>query len=250
MLFFLRKIVEDVLMPIGFSGLLLILGTLFRRRVLLVAGIAVLLIPSAPLTSRLLLEPLENVYPAQTVSAAPTADAIVVLSGGILRGISPAGVQWGDSANRYFAGLNLALAQKAPLLVISAGAPHTAHSVSQGDILRQIAVERGFPSERIILTRPVLTTEDEASAISTLPGIHSVLLVTSAFHMPRAVLLFKSHGMDVFPFPTDQRVLGRRLEGSLLFMPDSSPLKETEIAMREYFGLAVYKIILIFRPGV
>jgi uncharacterized SAM-binding protein YcdF (DUF218 family) len=246
MLFFLRKLVEALMMPIGFSVFLLILGLVLRRRAPMVAAILVLCIPSTQLVSHLLLKPLESYYPAQTVADAPHVDAVVVLSGSILRGISPAGVQWGECANRYFAGLDLALAQKATLLVLSAGEPHSSLNVNQGSILRQIAISRGFPGERIIVTRPVLTTEDEASAISHLAGIHSILLVTSAFHMPRAVMLFRSHGMDVSPFPTDQRVTGRMVSESVGLIPDSSPLHSSELAIREYYGLVVYKTLLFF----
>jgi uncharacterized SAM-binding protein YcdF (DUF218 family) len=248
MVFFLRKLIEAMMMPIGFCGLLLILALILRRRSLIVAAILVLFTPSTPLVSHLLLEPLESVYPSLTVAAAARVDAVVVLSGGLFRGISPAGVQWGESANRYFAGLDLALAEKARLLVISGGSPTSRGEINQGQVLRQAAISRGFPAERIIVTRAVFTTEDEASAVSQFPGIHSILLVTSAFHMPRAAMLFRSHGLDVSPFPTDQRVLGGVLAGSALLIPDSSPLHGSEMAIREYYGLAVYKTLLFFHP--
>lgn len=235
-------------MPIGLSGLLLILGLILRRRALIVAGIIVLWVPGTPFVSRLLMETLESVYPAQAVAAAPHVDAVVVLSGGILRGISPAGVQWGDSANRYFAGLDLALAQKAAFLVLSGGIPTSSRQISQGSILREAAISHGFPAERIIVTRFVLTTEDEASAVSQLPGIHSILLVTSAFHMPRAAMLFRAHGMDVSPFPTDQRVLGSLFDRSPGLIPAPAPLHTSELAIREYYGLLVYKTLLLFHP--
>ncbi|MDP9054762.1 MAG: YdcF family protein [Acidobacteriota bacterium] len=248
MLFFLRKLIEAAFMPLGFSVLLCILGVILRRRSLVIVGILILLLAGTPVGGRLLMAPLERVYPATSIAASPYADAVVVLSGGILRGINPAGVQWGESANRYFAGLDLALAGKARRLVISTGMPPSPGQISQGIVLRQVAIARGFPADRILLTRPVLTTEDEASAVSTLPGIHSILLVTSAFHMPRATMLFRAHDLQVVPFPTDQRVFGSFLSNSTQAIPGSAPLEGTELALREYYGLAVYRTLLVFHP--
>jgi uncharacterized SAM-binding protein YcdF (DUF218 family) len=177
------------------------------------------------------------------VDACPSADAIVVLSGGIVRGTNIDGVQWGESANRYFAGLNLAMAGKARVLVLSAGLPNPG-GYSQGDVLQQDAIRHGLPAERIIVTQAVLTTEDESRAVSNMANIHSVLLVTSAFHMSRAVLLFRARGLNVSPFPTDQRMLGPGPQFFFKFIPVSSSLQDSEQAMREYYGLFVYRILL------
>jgi uncharacterized SAM-binding protein YcdF (DUF218 family) len=249
MLFFLRKLVEAIFMPVGFSGLLIILGIVLRRRWLAAFGVGILLLFATPVVSRLMMEPLERVYPPETVDAAPKADAIVVLSGGIVRGRSRAGVQWGDSANRYFTGFDLAVAGKASFLVLSAGVRPPPNSPGQGATLRQVAIRRGFPPDRIIVTPYVNTTEEEARAVSSIPGIHSILLVTSAFHMPRAAMLFRARGLQVSPFPTDQRVLGPVRFSDLSIIPDSSPLHDSEMAIREYYGLAVYRTIFFVRPG-
>jgi uncharacterized SAM-binding protein YcdF (DUF218 family) len=242
--FFLRKIVEALLLPIGISGLLTIAGVVFRRRWIAIVGVATLYAFSTQAVAKLMMRPLERVYEPMTVAAAPEADAIVVLSGGILRGVAPPGVQWGESANRYFAGIDLALADKAKIIIISTGS-----SLPEGALLRQIAILRGVTPQRIILTPRVLTTAEEARAVSEIPGIHSILLVTSASHMPRAVLLFRSHRLDVSPFPTDGRVLGGgRMAAWAKFTPDSEALRESELAMREYYGLAVYRTGFFFRP--
>jgi uncharacterized SAM-binding protein YcdF (DUF218 family) len=242
MLFFLRKFIEALLLPIGFSGLLVIAGVVLRRRWIAVAGVIILYSFSTQFAGRRMMRPLERIYRPETVTAAPNADGIVVLSGGIVRGVNVAGVQWGESANRYYAGIDLAMAGKAKVLIISAGLIS-----GQGAILRQTAIQGGIQPERVILTPPVSTTEDEARAVSEIPGIHSILLVTSAFHMPRAVLLFRARGLSVSPFPTDQRAMGRGHLSKSEFIPVSGPLRESEAAMREYYGLALYRMILPFR---
>jgi uncharacterized SAM-binding protein YcdF (DUF218 family) len=247
MLFFFRKLAEVMLLPIGLAGILVLLGTLLRRRWLVFTGVLGLYALSTSVVAKLLIYPLEKVYPSETIDAAPQADAIVVLSGAIVRGVSSGEVEWGDSSNRYFAGFDLAQANKAKLLILSTGAQPAAGHINQGEVLEKTALAHGLAADRIILTRYVLTTEDEARAISAIPDIHSVLLVTSAFHMPRSAMLFRSRGMTVFPFPADQRVLGHPVFGPLAWLPEASQLHDSEIALREYYGLAVYRTLLLFR---
>jgi uncharacterized SAM-binding protein YcdF (DUF218 family) len=249
MLFFLRKLIEALLLPIGISGILIVAGIGFRRRWIVVAGAIVLYTFSTPITGGRLMQSLERAYQPRTVSASPHADAIVVLSGGVVRGVTAPGVQWGDSSNRYFAGFDLFQAGKAQEIVFSAAATQDPSGPSQGAILRQTAIDHGISSERIILTPRVQTTEDEARAVSEVPNVHSILLVTSAFHMPRAVLLFEAQGLNVSPFPTDERAWGRLVLAPSAFIPVSAALQSSELAMREYYGLAVYRLILFFRPG-
>jgi uncharacterized SAM-binding protein YcdF (DUF218 family) len=243
MLFFLRKLIEALLLPIGICGLLTIAGVVLRRRWIAVAGVAALCTLGMHVVSRLILHPLERVYAPKTVAAAPNADAIVVLSGSVLRGTAAPGVQWGESSNRFFTGVDLTMAGKAKVIVISAGM-----YPADGVVLRQTAIRDGIPPDRIIVTPRVLTTDDEARAVSKIPDIHSILLVTSAFHMPRAVLLFRARGLDVSPFPTDERVLGSSNLTLTQFIPNSNALRDSEDALREYYGLALYRLVLLFRP--
>jgi len=100
MLFVLRKLIEALLLPLGVSGLLTIAGIASRRRWIAVCGVVTLYVFSTPTVGSLMLQSLERVYESKNVDAAPDADAIVVLSGGVVRGITAPGVQWGDSANR------------------------------------------------------------------------------------------------------------------------------------------------------
>ena len=248
MLFFLRKLIEALLLPIGISAFLTIAGVVLRRRRIAIAGVVVLYIFSTQFMGRLLLQPLERYYSPITVDAAPQADAIVVLSGGIVRGINAPGVQWGESANRYFAGFDLAKAAKAKMLIFT-GATTGAGGATQGAIMRDIAIRDGIQPDRIIVTPLVLTTEDEALAVARIPNIHSILLVSSAAHLPRAAMLFRARGLTVSPFPTDQRFLGRSHPNASSFIPETAGLRVSDMALREYYGLVVYRLIALFRKS-
>ncbi len=247
MIFFLRKFIEALLLPIGLTGVLVLTGVLLRRRWVSVAGVVALYMFSTSIVGNLILSPLERVYDPVTVAAAPSADAIVVLSGANVRGMTPPGLQWGDTSNRYFGGLDLALSGKAKLLVFTATGTEDPRGPNQGVLLRENAIQRGVQPDRIVITHRVLTTEDEAREVAQIPGVHSILLVTSATHMPRAALLFRHRGLSVTPFPTDERIWGENRVGYFSFVPTASGLHLSEQAMREYYGLAVYRLLFLFR---
>lgn len=162
--------------------------------------------------------------------------------------MNPAGVQWGEVASRYFSAFDLAEAGKARLLVFTGAETGVPGGLSQGAIMRQAAIRQGIPPDRIIVTPVVLTTEDEAREVSKITGIHTVLLVTSAVHMPRAVLLFRARGLDVTPFSTDQRAFGPWHPNPLGFIPSPLGLENSQSALQEYYALAIYRTILLFHP--
>lgn len=247
MIFFIRKFIEALLLPVGLSGLLVVAGIVLRRRLIAIAGVVVLYLSSTWFVGGLMLGPLENVYAPISVADAPTADAIVVASGANVRGVTAAGVQWGETSNRYFTGLALAQAGKAKFLVLTSAGIDDPRNPNQALLLKQDALGQGISPDRIVVTRPVLTTEDEARAIAGMPMIHSILLVTSASHLPRATLLFERHGFKVTPFPTDQRVWTPSEVTSIDFIPTTDGLHLAEIAMREYYGLAAYRLLFLFR---
>mgnify|MGYP002039122292 FL=1 len=65
------------------------------------------------------------------------------------------------------------------------------------------------------------------------------LLVTSAFHMPRAVGCFRVAGFDVVPWPVDYRTP----TGAAVWRPSAANIRNVEkvhFAIREYIGLAAY----------
>ena len=112
--------------------------------------------------------------------------------------------------------------------------------------MRQVAIRDGIQADRIIVTPVVQTTEDEARAVSQIPHIHTILLVTSGFHMPRAAMLFRARGLNVSPFSTDQRFLGTQRVNATSFIPGASGLRLSETALREYYGLIIYRLISLF----
>ena len=72
------------------------------------------------------------------------------------------------------------------------------------------------------------------------------LLITSAFHMKRAILIFEKKGIVVYPFPvdfkTDNVSLRRKITNPLNWIPNSDSLNKTSVALKEIYGILIYKL--------
>jgi uncharacterized SAM-binding protein YcdF (DUF218 family) len=173
-----------------------------------------------------------------------------VLGGQRIIAPGPAAVsEWVD-ANRFFGGIELFQAGKAPLLVFT-GAPADGPpgAPSQGETMVAYAKALGVPSDRVVTTGLVRNTEDEAREAALLlrgrPGSPTrILLVTSAYHMPRAQRLFEHAGLAVAPFPVDfKRPAGGGSRGFLGILPSAAALSDTHLMLRELYGRLFYRVM-------
>lgn len=218
-------------------------------------GLAVLWLGSTPLIGDYLLRSAEGWAERGQAIDAPHADAIVVLSGGRLVAPGVAAIsEWSD-ADRFYGGVELFQAGKAPLLIFTGGwAPWEPKARPEGDISIEYAKALGVPGENAITTGAVVNTAEEAQAVAALlnkkairvedgAGKFRILLVTSAFHMKRAQWLFERAGLQVIPFPVDFQVAeGGGLSGIDL-LPGAGALNQTERALRELYGRFFYSLV-------
>ena len=97
------------------------------------------------------------------------------------------------------------------------------------------------------------TNEDEASAVQALlmrklssatsaESPINILLVTSAFHLPRVQRLFERVGLRVTPFPIEFKASAAREHGVLDLLPGANALETTETALREICGWLFYEM--------
>jgi uncharacterized SAM-binding protein YcdF (DUF218 family) len=210
------------------------------------AGLCVLLVSSNPLVGQALVRWTEHWVERRVASTLPIGDAIVVLSAGRVVAPGPGKVsEWGD-ANRFFGGLELFQAGRAPLLVFTdAMVPWAPDAPPEGAILAAFAQANGVPADRIAVTGRIGNTADEAREVAQLlrgRGLSQpqVILVTSAFHMPRARQQFEEQGMAVEPFPVDFWLSDSTRRTLLDVLPSASALHQTETAVRELYGRAFY----------
>jgi uncharacterized SAM-binding protein YcdF (DUF218 family) len=82
----------------------------------------------------------------------------------------------------------------------------------------------------------------ETSRILVTEGWHSLLLVTSASHMPRAHAVFQSRGLEVIAAPTDFQVAAYSQPDILDWIPTAGGLGRTTAALHEYLGIWVYRL--------
>jgi len=80
------------------------------------------------------------------------------------------------------------------------------------------------------------------SRTSSRPLDETWLLVTSAFHMPRSMGLFRKAAFPVVPWPVDYRTSGQEGVGVMRDNPGDS-LQTTTMAIREWLGLIAYKFV-------
>lgn len=249
---YLHKIIPVFLLPLGISLLLVLAGLLLRRRVIIWLGLAVLWLCSTPIVGQFMVRSVEGGAERSLAIDAPRADAIVVLSGGRVVAPGAAAVsEWMD-ADRFYGGVELFQAGKAPLLMFTGGwLPWESKAKPEGDILIEYAKALGIPAKNMTTTGPVVNTEEEAQAVAALLAqrhaagavqgarLH-ILLVTSAFHMSRAQHLFALAGLEVTPFPVDFKVSAAGELGVMDFLPSAGALAQTEWAWREMYGRFYY----------
>lgn len=252
---YFTKILPVFLLPIGLTLGLILLGLVFKRKFLVIAACVFLYACGTPIVARFSLSLIERGAERERAEDAPSADGIVVLSSGRLVAPGKAGVsEWGDG-DRFFGGVELFAAKKAPVLIFTGGwAPWEPDARSEGDILVDYTRMFGFPREAVLTTQKVMNTAGEAEAVASIfkarnfsekNGPQSpwkIFLVTSAFHMPRARTQFERQGFEVIPFPVDFLVsTGTRI--SLLdFFPSAGALNQTELALREFYGRVIYRV--------
>ena len=204
---------------------------------------------SLPVAAYRLLGSIEARHDPVSAEKAPTAGAIVVLGGG-LRSLDPASAaqRWPDlnaAGDRLIHAARLYRAGKAPLVIPTGGsAEWEADSIPQAELAAQLLEEWGVPRAAILPEPRSRTTWEDARRTRELldaRGIRDVLLVTSALHMERALASFEAAGVRAIPAPTDFEAAAPA-DGLLGWLPSVRALTDTTRSLREWLGLAVYRV--------
>lgn len=239
---------SNFLMLSGLAGCVLACVSTRRRTglALAVLGFAGLLLAGLSPLSPLALLPLEQRFPAFAEDGRPVT-GIIVLGGGVEAGLTSARGQVvvNDAGERpiYFA--DLARRYPNARLVFSGGSGSLQEgSVSEADMISRFGDTLGLPRSRLILENLSRNTRENAAFSAQLllpkPG-ERWLLVTSAWHMPRAVGCFRKAGFAVTAYPVDYRTRGWVDLGRFnTFASDG--LLAFDIAAKEWVGLLAYRL--------
>ena len=243
----LNKIIPFFVLPMGFGLLLILAGLIVRRRLVIAAGFMVLWLFSMPPVGTALLVTLEGPPKRLPLEMVESAAAVVVLSG-MLQMVEGAPLgEWGGAVDRFEAGVELWQAGKAPYLAFTGGwVAWRPEAPPEGEILAVRAQRLGVPADAILITGKVGNTAAEAVAVRELLRQEGkeprVILVTSAFHMPRAALLFQQAGLEVQRYPVDFSADAARQRTVMDLLPTAGALSNSERALREYLGRAYYRL--------
>ncbi len=187
----------------------MLIGVFLNSKRISIFTLIITITLSMPFVSNNLIHFLERGYRLEKIDLMPDADAIVVLSGMVRTINAKEGLhyEWTDASDRIFAGIELVKKGKSPRLVLTQGKLPWSLGEPEGSFLKKIAMDQGVDAEKIILTGKVENTEQEAFQTARLlvKSNPTIILVTSAFHMPRAKQVFEAAGLNVEPFAVDFR---------------------------------------------
>ena len=111
--------------------------------------------------------------------------------------------------------------------------------------MKELAVEFGIPKDKVLVETQSRNTRENVlytKAILNKLKAKKVILVTSAFHLPRSYALFKKAGIDAVPVASDFYITDQRYN-PFSFIPSLGSLALSSIAIKEYAGLFVYRLM-------
>ena len=252
-MFITAKLLAFVTQPLAWVMVLLALGllTLRRRRRaatgLLWAALAVLVVLGwQPLPDYLIRE-LESRVPALPAHTDLSKYAGLVVLGGALE---PAYVWAGHGqpalngrAERMTAGLPLLQSYPQLQLLFTGGDDELlAQALTEAERARIFFTSMGVSPQRLVFESASRNTYENAQFSAALPGIDKTrpwLLVTSAWHMPRALATFAKAGWNVTPYPVDYRT---GIETPWTRYSPEDGVEKWHLALHEYVGLLSYRI--------
>jgi uncharacterized SAM-binding protein YcdF (DUF218 family) len=252
---YLEKLLPVFLFPLGLALVLCLMAlglSLAHRhraaRVLLAIITIGLWIASMPAFAGLVTATLEEQHPATNVAAAPIADVIVVLGGGIASSTDRelAEASLGKAADRLGQAYALWRAGKGKVILISGGnLPWDDVKEPEAELAGEMLEAVGVPPDSIIFEGASRNTHENAVNTAALwreKGFRTGFLVTSAAHMPRALATFHAAGLDMMPWPAAFQVQGPLVQNVFDLLPDATALAMTSSSVKEWLGLFVYRL--------
>jgi uncharacterized SAM-binding protein YcdF (DUF218 family) len=235
-------------MPLIIFWLVLLTGIVFflfkHKRTSLIFGFLSILwltLISFPFVPSILVRSLEDRFPPlMEISQIPKGRTIVilVLGGGRseYKNLSSKGKPTLDSLSRFSEGIRLHRLLPGSHLVFSGMSK--GQKYSHAEILKQAAQAMGVEEKEISLLPESENTRMEAFGFTNKFGIdNTLILVTDAIHMPRAMLLFRKAGQSPIPAPTNYTMIFEGKKHLKDYGPSALNISKMEIDMHEIFGL-------------
>ena len=255
MSFFFSKIFTYTLLSPGIFiilGIVLVFFIAKNKKVLSISLLIMMLfcmyIISIEPGMNFLLSPIEEKYPPLNMESLPNdVDAIVILGGGIVQGRSPykGEILYPNQStiSRLIYGYLLWKKLMIPIIV-SGGNPLMSLPGTEADTMRAFLIKLGIPENFIITERKSRNTWENAlytEEICRSSDFKKVILITSAFHLMRAMIAFSKSELIIYPAPSSY-FTNKRPYIWTSFFPQAKYFHYSFIALKEYAGLLFYKI--------
>jgi uncharacterized SAM-binding protein YcdF (DUF218 family)/glycosyltransferase involved in cell wall biosynthesis len=158
------------------------------------------------------------------------ADAIVVFAGGV----GESGKAGGGAQERLKQAVDLYQAGYAPVMVFSSGYVYSYH---EAEVMRATAIDQGVPASVIVLEQRATNTYQNVRFVDDILREHrwkKVLLVSSPYHMRRALLVWQKQapGVTVVPTPAPVSEFYQHTRGA--------SLDQVRAILQEYLAIAAY----------
>jgi len=248
-MFSLNKIIWALANPFVAVFLLLLCAIVFRRRFWMLLSLVWLWFWSSMLPLFWFDRMVISKYPPMRAEDYPTADAIVILGGGMGSPIGATGyAEINPAADRAWMAARLWAAGNAPIVI------PTGNGCCETDA--QLLMALGVPDRAIVVENQARNTEENAKCVarklSQLPNLQnsktvkpSVLLVTSVWHMDRSLLMFAKYAPDVrvVPVATDYEGRTMRYFSWDSFVPKADILAQNMVVIHEIVGYVWYRFV-------
>jgi uncharacterized SAM-binding protein YcdF (DUF218 family) len=245
-MFVLKKIITLLLMPmslcLGVLGAGILLLWMRRRigaaKIVLTLGVLVLTALSFAAVADQFIKPLELWYPP-LLDTSPLKDVkwVVVLGGGHASSPTlPPNAQIGNSSlARLIEGIRIHRALPGSKLLFSGGAVFD--PVPEAETMAAVARMLGVSPDDMALESQSMDTGQQAQFVQGIIRNDRCILVTSAIHMLRAMLVFEQKGLRPVPAPTEFGDWMRKENSPNQFFPRAGELSKVEAALHEYLGM-------------
>lgn len=250
-MFIFKKLITPFLLPPGiFIAILTVSGLFFLRKsrragcLCIVVGVAIWLSSISPVSDVLM----KGLEAGLTIPKDPKGDVIVLLGGGAYEGVKDltgVGAPSEDTLSRLVTAVRLQKMLHIPVIV-SGGAAFPRRK-AEAPVDRRFLMDLGVPSGKIMMDDKSRDTFENARYVKEIcenNHFNKPILVTSAYHMRRSLLVFRMFNMKVTPVPSGFKTWARPYR-----WPDYLPgdLGAFRSACHEYLGLLYYRVIFSFR---
>ncbi len=234
---FCFKILQMFLLPSVFlfvfalAGIFLFFKTKRKKigKILLISGLIFFYIFSITPVADLILSPLENKYSQIEESELDKTDIIVLLLGGEESDI----LRVSEISRIYF------LKDKQAEIIISGRDPID-ENAEQGEKVKDFLIQRGVLEKDIVLENQSRNTFESAKNIKKMFDQDEFFLITSAYHIPRTMEIFKKMGTNPLPAPSDFKIQDNY--DIFDFFPSARNLLKCDLVFHEYFGIIFYRL--------